>query len=246
MEKRENISNASTSRSKAAVKPIYNITPFTLLDYPGHLACILWFAGCNMRCGYCYNPDLVFGKGKFSYEKALSFLESRRNYLDAVVLSGGECSLHKGLEGFITGVKQMGFKVKLDTNGMQPQVLSSLLRLNLLDMVALDYKAPAHLYKHITGYEGHGDFIQSLDILMISDVHFEVRTTWHPNLLSIEELQNMVKLVRQHGYSGKYVVQEFLRGVPTISDLPEPGSGENWKDLERAFPYAELRRTNGN
>lgn len=245
MEKRENISNAGTSRSSAAVKPIYNITPFTLLDYPGHLACIFWFAGCNMRCGYCYNPELVFGKGKISFEEALRFLESRKTYLDAVVLSGGECSLHKGLVGFIRRIKELGFKVKLDTNGSQPHVLSSLLRLNLLDMVALDYKAPEHLYKRITGYEGHRDFMQSLGVLMVSLLPFEVRTTWHPHLISIEELRDMVKVVKEQGYTGKYVVQEFRRGVPTISDLPGPEGREEWKDLERAFPFTELRPTNG-
>jgi len=90
-------------------KPIYSITPFTLLDYPNKSACILWFAGCNMRCIYCYNPEIVLGKGTLSLEKVLDFLNSRKELLDAVVFSGGECLLHNNILSFIKTVKEMGF-----------------------------------------------------------------------------------------------------------------------------------------
>ena len=130
--------------------PIYSITPFTLLDYAHKSACILWFAGCNMRCLYCYNPEIVLGKGTISFEKTLTFLNSRKYLLDAVVFSGGECLLHKNILELITEVKKMGFLVKIDTNGSKPAVLRELLKKRLIDYVALDFKAlPAH-FKKIT------------------------------------------------------------------------------------------------
>ena len=79
----------------SAKKIVHSITAFTLLDYPDQTACILWFAGCNMKCSYCYNPEIVFGKGSYSIPEIISFLEKRRGLLDAVVFSGGECLLHK-------------------------------------------------------------------------------------------------------------------------------------------------------
>jgi pyruvate formate lyase activating enzyme len=121
--------------------PIYSITPFTLLDYPQRSACILWFAGCNMRCLYCYNPEIVFGKGSISFEKALQFIKNRVQLLDAVVFSGGECLLHKKAISFITKVKKMGFLIKIDTNGSQPKVLEELIQKELIDYVALDFNA---------------------------------------------------------------------------------------------------------
>ena len=113
--------------------PIYSITPFTLLDYAHKSACILWFAGCNMRCLYCYNPEIVLGKGSISFEKALGFLRSRKILLDGVVFSGGECLLHKNIIELIAEVKKMGFLVKIDTNGSQPKVLKSLIEKQLID-----------------------------------------------------------------------------------------------------------------
>ena len=87
--KRVNINNASILKNMYADKPIFSITPFTLLDYPDKTACIIWFAGCNMMCVYCYNPEIVKGKGMLSVDDALNFLKSRINLIDAVVLSGG-------------------------------------------------------------------------------------------------------------------------------------------------------------
>mgnify|MGYP003437551236 FL=1 len=116
--------------------PIYSITPFTLLDYAHKSACILWFAGCNMRCLYCYNPEIVLGKGSLSFENILSFLQSRKNLLDAVVFSGGECLLHKKIIPLITEVKKMGFLIKIDTNGSSVEVMQQLLNLNLIDYIA--------------------------------------------------------------------------------------------------------------
>src|SRR5690606_32859804 len=122
------------------IKPIYSITPFTLLDYPNHPACILWFAGCNMRCLYCYNPDIVLGKGKLSVDDARNFLKSRQSLLQGVVFSGGECTLHPDLVPLARIAKTMGYQVKIDTNGTKPEVLEKLLNEKLVDYIAMDFK----------------------------------------------------------------------------------------------------------
>ena len=95
-------------------KPIYNITPFTLLDYPDKSACIIWYSGCNMRCLYCYNPEIVLGKGSTSFPEAISFLQKRQGLLDAVVFSGGECLLHKNIVAQIKEIKEI-YNSRLDS-----------------------------------------------------------------------------------------------------------------------------------
>ena len=117
-------------------KVVYDITKFTHLDFPNHLACIVWFSGCNMRCDYCYNKDIVFAKnGVYSYNDVIDFLKTRVGLLDAVVLSGGEATLHE-LVLFCKEIKKLGFLIKLDTNGTNPHAIKNLLDLNLLDFIA--------------------------------------------------------------------------------------------------------------
>ena len=159
------------------------ITPFTLLDYPHKSACILWFAGCNMRCLYCYNPEIVLGKGTLSFEKILSFLHTRKNLLDAVVFSGGECLLHKKIIPLITEVKKMGFLVKVDTNGSSPEVMQNLINKDLIDYIALDFKGPKSKFQAITLSDLYDSFEKTLDLILLAKIPFEVRTTYHSDLL---------------------------------------------------------------
>lgn len=202
-----------------ATKPIYSITPFTLLDYPHQSACILWFAGCNMRCLYCYNPKIVLGKGTLSFEKALDFLRSRKNLLDAVVFSGGECLLHQNIIELIVAVKKMGFLVKIDTNGSKPTVLKELIDKKLIDYLALDFKAlPAHFEK-ITQSDLFSPFEKSLHLLIESGIPFEVRTTVHSDLMPEKEIRMMIGHLEKNNYSGNYYLQFFVNGVPTLEKL---------------------------
>lgn len=207
--------------------PIYSITPFTLLDYPHRSACILWFAGCNMRCLYCYNPEVVFGKGSISFEKALQFIKSRMQLLDAVVFSGGECLLHKKALSFITEVKKMGFLIKIDTNGSQPKVLEELIQKELINYVALDFKAMPANFEKITQSKLFIPFAKSLLLLLQNSVPFEVRTTVHSDLLKKEDIQEMIFLLENLGYSGDYYIQHFVNGSLTIEKL-----GHSFKELE--------------
>ena len=127
--------------------PIYSITPFTLLDFPGKTACIVWFSGCNMRCSYCHNPQIVKNKGRGNIRQVMEFLQKRAGLLDGLVLSGGEASVYPGLPDFIRKIRAMGYAVKLDTNGLRPDMLSGLLKEHLLDYMALDYKEPPQKFK---------------------------------------------------------------------------------------------------
>ena len=144
-------------------KAIHSFTPFTLLDYPDNSACILWFAGCNMKCDYCYNPEIVFGKGLFYFSEIFSFLKTRRNLLDAVVLSGGECLIHKDIIPFIKLVKSLGFLIKVDTNGSQPKVLEKLIKEQIIDYVALDFKGTKEKFFAITKSDFYSQFISCFE-----------------------------------------------------------------------------------
>jgi len=199
--------------------PIHSLTPFTLLDYPHKSACILWFAGCNMRCLYCYNPEIVNGKGTLSFEEILSFLHSRKNLLDAVVFSGGECLVHKNIIQLIAKVKKMGFLVKIDTNGSSPEVMKQLLNQKLIDYVALDFKGPKSKFKAITKSDLYEPFEKTLDIILKSEIPFEVRTTYHSDLLTEENLIEMIHFLELKNYAGNYYIQYFKNNVETLSKL---------------------------
>lgn len=202
-------------------KVIYDITKFTHLDYPNHLACIIWFSGCNIRCGYCYNKDIVFSKnGIYSYEEILKFLETRKGLLDAVVLSGGEATSHD-LTLFCQEIKKLGFKIKLDTNGTNCEHIEELLELNLLDYIALDYKAPKDKYVQITNSNKYDDFSKTLDMLLNNFRNFEVRTTIHNDLINVDDINNIIKDLTTRGYNKEYYLQEFLDTGDNIGNLKE-------------------------
>jgi pyruvate formate lyase activating enzyme len=201
-------------------KPIYNITPFSLLDYPDKISCILWFAGCNMRCGYCYNPEIVTGQGRISIEEVKQFLSSRIGLLDAVVFSGGECTSHKSIFEFAGMAKDMGLSVKIDTNGSHPAVIKRLIDEKLVDYIALDFKALPSQFLKITGKNLFQPFEKTLAILMDEQVEYEVRTTVHSDLISDEELDMMVWYLYEKGYRSKnYYLQSFVNGAETIEKL---------------------------
>ena len=214
-----NTNNELISLKQNASTPIYSVTPFTLLDYPHKSACILWFAGCNMRCLYCYNPEIVLGKGSFSFEKILSFLHSRKNLLDAVVFSGGECLLHKNIISLISEVKKMGFLVKIDTNGSSPNVIKQLINKSIIDYIALDYKAPKSKFQNITQSDLYNSFEETLDLILKAEIPFEVRTTYHSDLLTEDDLREMINFLESKNYVGNYYIQYFKNNVETLSKL---------------------------
>ncbi len=211
--------------------PIYSLTPFTLLDYPHKSACILWFAGCNMRCLYCYNPEIVLGKGTLSFEEILAFLHSRKNLLDAVVFSGGECLLHKKIIPLIEEVKKMGFLVKIDTNGSSPKVMQQLLSENQIDYIALDFKAPKSKFQTITKSNLYDSFEKTLNLLLKAQLPFEVRTTYHSGLLAENDLREMVAFLESKNYVGNYYIQYFKNNVETLSKLERSNNSIDYEKL---------------
>ena len=215
---------------------IYDITKFTHLDYPDHLAAIIWFSGCNMRCDYCYNKEIVFAKnGSISMQEALDFLHSRVSLLDGVVLSGGEATAYD-LVTFCQAIKELGFSIKLDTNGTNFSNLKKLLDLQLLDYIALDYKAPKEKFTQITHSHKYDDFSNTLDMLLNSDIEFEVRTTLHADLLSPADINTIIDDLYARGYSKTYYIQEFVETQENIAQLTKAKLSFNKKALKNKLP----------
>ena len=150
--------------------------------------------------------------------EALEFLRSRIGLLDGVVLSGGEATAHE-LITFCQAIKEMGFAIKLDTNGTNSQELYKLLNLDLLDYVALDYKAPQDKFTHITHSRKYDEFSKSLDMLIASDIAFEVRTTLHADLLSPADINTIIQDLEHRGYTNSYYIQEFVETKTNIAEL---------------------------
>lgn len=200
-------------------KLVFDVTKFTHVDYPEHLACIVWFSGCNMRCDYCYNKEIVFAKsGSYTIDEVLEFLETRVNLLEAVVLSGGEATSHELVE-FCQAIKKLGFKIKLDTNGTYFERVKELLDLKLLDFVALDYKAPKEKFTKITHSNRYDEFSKTLDLLIDSDIDFEARTTIHNDLLNEDDINTIMHDLKERGYTKKYYLQMFLDTGDNIGNI---------------------------
>lgn len=191
---------------------------FTLTDYPGELACVVFLCGCNMRCPWCHNPELVINNEipGMPEEEVLNFLESRKGKLTGVVISGGEPTLDEdGLYKFIVKIKEMGFKVKLDTNGTNPLCVHILLNDKLLDSVGLDFKCTKYEYKWILQNPGSCfGFSDTLRYLIDSGVDLEVRTTVVKNYFGLGEMINMHEYLHDAGVQ-RWVIQPFR--------LPEKG-----------------------
>ena len=161
---------------------IAGLQKLTLLDFPGKVACTMFTAGCNFRCPFCQNASLVlpekFGQ-PFSEEEILSFLRKRQGVLDGVAITGGEPMLHADLPDFLRKIRELGFLVKLDTNGYHPHMLGSLLADGLVDYVAMDIKNSPQNYARTCGLEtlDLAPVQESVNLLMQGDTDYEFRTT---------------------------------------------------------------------
>ena len=202
--------------------PIYEITPFTMTDYPDKLACIAWFAGCNMRCTYCYNPSIVLGCGKVSEDEFYAFLRSRVGKLEAVVFSGGECTCARDFLQILQTTKNLGYLIKIDTNGSNPKIIQNAVNLGLVDFISLDFKADEAKFYEITKSNFYENFLQNLRFLIEANFDFEVRTTVHGDLLSEDEISNMVQILHKQGYRGTYYLQNFLATEQNLGNIVQP------------------------
>ena len=190
----------------------------TLVDFPGLLAATVFTQGCNFRCGYCHNPDLVlpqFFQTPMPPELILGFLNDRRGKLDGVVITGGEPTLQKGLVDFIVQIKAMGFKVKLDTNGSHPEVLAWLFDLKLLDYVAMDIKTSMAKYKQVTGVNDAASKVrESIALVMSSRISYQFRTTLVKEYCSMPDLGDIRELIKGAHH---YVLQPFVKSQKMLN-----------------------------
>ena len=201
---------------------IAGIQRLTLLDYPGHTACTVFTAGCNFRCGYCHNPEMVLPdkiaalKNSLIPEEALyNFLEARVGLLDGVCITGGEPTLQGDLLAVLQKIRDKGFKVKLDTNGSNPGVLRECLEKNLVQYVAMDIKASPERYAQAAGTRVMVENIaESRDMLMGSGIDYEFRTTVLPWLHDMDEFGALLASIRG---AKRYFLQNF-RGAQGCLD----------------------------
>ncbi len=202
-------------------KILYDITKFTALDFEDHLSAVLWFGGCNMRCPYCHNADIVFGKNSIQKDEAINFLKSRIGKLEAVVFSGGECTLYKELPSLTKEIKELGFKIKIDTNGTNPDILKEMIEKNLVDFISLDFKAPKEKYISITSHKDFSSFLETLKYLIQKEQNFEVRTTVHTDLLDENDINSIIKELHSLNFKGNYFIQNYIHQDKILGDLKE-------------------------
>jgi pyruvate formate lyase activating enzyme len=188
----------------------------SLIDFPGNVSAVVFTQGCNFRCPYCHNEELVYPE-LFSpvvkEERVFSHLHKRKKLLDGVVISGGEPTLQKDLEIFIREVKRMGFRIKLDTNGSNPDMIEHLLSMGFVDYVAMDVKAPLEKYEVLAGKKIDTEKIAcSIALIRSSGVDHLFRTTVFRPLLCFRDLKKIVNLL---GGDTRYVLQkcEFRKGM---------------------------------
>ena len=189
---------------------IGGLIKFTLIDFPGRPAAVVFTQGCNFRCRYCHNPELVYPHmfaEPVAKEEIYSFLKRRQGTLEGVVVSGGEPTLHEDLPQFLTDLKTMGYATKLDTNGTRPEMLRQLLDAKLLDYIAMDIKAPLEKYALITGVDFNPEVLkQSIDLIRQSGLEYEFRTTYDKEVLTDADISVITQC-----FNGKnYRVQECL------------------------------------
>ena len=182
---------------------------FSLIDYPGKISAIIFTQGCNFRCPYCHNPELIDPKlftSAIDEDLILSFLRKRVGKLDGVVITGGEPLLQHDLIEFIKKVKEMGYLIKLDTNGSYPEKLERLL--DLIDYIAMDIKAPLEKYRNVVRTDVCTEKImESITIILNGDIDYEFRTTVVKALLTEDDLICIAKLIRG---AKRYVLQKFV------------------------------------
>lgn len=196
---------------------------FSLIDYPGKIAAVVFTYGCNFRCPFCHNPELVieeFDKANAVSEKQiLDFLKKRVGKLEGLVVTGGEPLLHKGLLDFAEKVKSLGFLLKIDTNGSLPEILAKIIKMKCVDYIAMDIKNSEKMYEAASG--NPVDFLkirQSIRNIMESGLEYEFRTTAVPGYHDEKSFKAIGKMVAG---SKKFTIQNFCPGNTISPSLKE-------------------------
>ena len=211
----------------------------SLIDYPGKICCIIFTRGCNFRCPYCHNPELVessrYGE-LLNEDDFFSFLKRREGKLDAVSVTGGEPTLQPDLTDFLKRVKKKGFAVKLDSNGSDPEKLKELLEQGLVDYAAMDVKAPLEAYERVVKAPVNAKTIrESIQIIKNIAPDYEFRTTWVRELLKPEDILEIAKEIKG---AKNYFLQNFVSSK-TLSTEAESYTTFSEEDLEKIRPKLE-------
>jgi len=217
----------------------------TLIDYPGCVACTVFLINCNFRCPWCYSlelvlPEKIAAQPRVKKEDFFSFLEERKGKLEGVVVCGGEPTVNQDLPEFISLIKEMNFKVKLDTNGSNPEMIEKLIKLNLVDYFAMDIKNSFNNCSKAIGKEIDVDLIKkSIKIIMDSGVDYEFRTTVVPNLHEKKDILEIAQFIKG---ADKYFLQKFRPGKEINSnDNSEEYLKEIVKEIQGFFNVCEAR-----
>lgn len=226
---------------------IQGLQKVTLLDFPGRVACTVFLAGCNFRCPFCHNASLVTHVDKdrdIPEEEILSFLKKRRGVLDGVCITGGEPLLAPGLDSFIRKIKDLGYEVKLDTNGSNVERLKTLAGSGMLDYIAMDIKNAPGKYGMTIGIDGYdiSNILKSVDYLMNGPVTFEFRTTVVREFHKREDFEEIGRWL-------KGAPAYYLQGFVDSGDVIRPGLRAYTKEImeqalgivKKYIPAAELR-----
>jgi len=231
---------------------IGGLQKLTLIDYPGKIACTVFLVGCNYRCPWCHNPELVLPEEiekspKIPEKDFFNFLKLRKNLLEGVVICGGEPTINKDLPEFCQKIKKLGYLVKLDTNGSNPKILKDLIDKKLVDYVAMDIKAPKEKYMEAIGLKKSSsnrllkNIKENIDILKEGKIDYEFKTTMIPGLLGREDI---VKIVKWIGPAKRYYLQNFKPGGNTVNpDFKnmKPCLDEYLLDIQKVIaPFFEI------
>lgn len=225
---------------------IKGLQKLTLLDYPGRLAATVFLGGCNLRCPFCHNASLVVRSddNEISEDELFSFLESRRGKLSGVCITGGEPTLNPTLPSFINKIRALGYSVKLDTNGTNPDMLESLVRDGLVDYVAMDIKSSPERYAAVSGVPGLdvSPVERSVRFLLRGEVEYEFRTTVVRELHTAEDFDSIGRWIRG---ARAYFLQPFKDSGDIIEDgFSSYSKAEIEAILERVrayIPNAQIR-----
>lgn len=219
----------------------------TILDYPGKVACIVFTPGCNFRCPFCHNAALVTHIDKDTYideEEVLSYLKKRQGILDGVVITGGEPLLQDDIEEFIGKIKDLGYAIKLDTNGSFPEKLISLVEKGLVDYVAMDIKNSKAKYMATIGVNNidMASIEKSVDFLLQNKVDYEFRTTIVDGFHTVDDIQDIVVWIKG---AHKYFLQNFVDSGDLIETGLSPVSVDMLKEMKKKatefVPCVEIR-----
>ena len=219
----------------------------TLLDYPGKTACTVFTAGCNLRCPFCHNADLVLSASNtktFSEEEIIAYLIKRKGLIDGICITGGEPILNKDLPDFCSKIRDTGAKIKLDTNGSSPSLLKSIVENGLCDYVAMDVKNTPLKYPQTVGVPNIDvtPFFESIEFLKTSKVDHEFRTTVCKPLHTADDIIEIGKIL---GQNEKYFLQSFVDSGrligPGISGFSPSEMKDTLSKLKEFVPNADIR-----